>query len=121
MSHGTVLTAQGHLEAIVMFHFTDHDGYKAISSQQVWTFKASQPPGGHAVGAYFTTDGPNTRNLAKRLRLPRRKLTHVFSFTGNEGLRPIPGNRGEFIFWSPVDYNVDGPRQLYCGVTEDAP
>jgi hypothetical protein len=48
-----------------LFHFTNDKGYKAISSQVVWLFRASKPPGGHLKGAYFTTLPPGTKNLNK--------------------------------------------------------
>jgi hypothetical protein len=104
-----------------MLHYTDGSGYKPISAGQVWVFKASRPPGSHHTGAYFTTLGPTTRNLAIRLRIPRSKLAYVFSFTGQEGLQPLAGGRGEYVFWSPTDYNVDEDRQVYCGPTEKMP
>jgi hypothetical protein len=104
-----------------MLHYTDDSGYKAISSQPVWRFRVSKPPGDHPAAAYFTTLGPGTRNLAIRLRVPRSKLEYVFAFNSQEGLRPLEGGRGQYIFWSPVDYNVDRPRQVYNGATERMP
>jgi hypothetical protein len=65
-----------------LFHYTNDKGYKAISSQRVWVFKASKPPGDHAKAAYFTTLPPGTRNLAKRLFLrgAAEKVAFVFCF-----------------------------------------
>lgn len=93
-----------------MNHFTDVDGYKAISSQTTWHFKASQPPGDHPFGAYFTTLPPDTRNLAARLRIPREKVACVFMFTEAKPLQPLRGGRREYVFYSPTDYDV--PREL---------
>ncbi len=104
-----------------MLHYTNGSGYKSISSQRIWVFKASAPPGSHRTGAYFTTLGPHARNLAIRLRIPKEKLEYVFAFSGQDGLKPLDGGRGEFIFWSPVDYNVEEPRQVYAGPTEEMP
>jgi hypothetical protein len=104
-----------------MLHYTDDASYKAISSQPIWQFKASKPPGNRAFGAYFTTLPPKTPRLAARLRIPKRKLEYVFNFTGNSGLQPLEGDRGAFIFWSPVDYNVEVDRQVYDGRSEEMP
>jgi len=76
-----------------MLHYTDEPGFKAISSQSVWHFKAAKPPGPHPAGAYFTTLRPDAPLLCKRLRLPRRKIQWVFEFAGEFGLRPIKGGR----------------------------
>jgi hypothetical protein len=100
-----------------VFHYTDKDGYDAIRSQQVWRFKAAQPPGGHPHGAYFTTLPPDTKSLANKLRIPRRKLAYVFCFVDAGDLVPLPGNRGAYIVYSPGDYEVVVDRQLYEGKT----
>lgn len=104
-----------------MLHYTDDGGHKAISSHPVWKFKAGKPPGNRPFGAYFTTLNPDTANLASRLRIPKRKLAYVFRFSGDEGLKPLEGGRGRYIFWSPSDYDVEVPRQLYHGRTEEMP
>lgn len=104
-----------------MFHYTDSEGHKAISSQPTWLFKAQKPPGPHPVGAYFTTLGPDAPNLAARLRIPRAKLEFVFSFTGDQGLKSLAGGRGAYVFWSPQDYEVEPSRQVYNGKPEDVP
>lgn len=98
-----------------MYHYTDQAGYNAIRSQVVWRFVASQPPGGHPFGAYFTTLGRDTPNLAQRLRIPRSKVEYVFEFVDEGDLTPLPGGRGQYIFYSPTDYLVDKPRQRYSG------
>ncbi len=102
-----------------MFHYTNDKGYKSISSQNTWLFKASQPPGGHPRGAYFTTLPPGTRNLAKRLfvRGCADKVTYVFCFSGDDGLEPLEGGRGAFIFYSEEDYAVAEQRQGLHGST----
>ena len=64
-----------------IYHYTDEEGFKAIRSQKTWVFKASRPPGNHpGEGAYFTSLEPGTLNLAKRLRIPRDKVSFVFCF-----------------------------------------
>src|SRR5579884_3688793 len=100
-----------------MNHYTDLAGYNGIRSTVDWLFKAHQPPGSHPFGAYFTTLQRGTPNLAARLRIPKSKLQYVFEFTDAGDLRPLPGGRGQFIFYSPADYNVVKSRQLYAGVT----
>jgi hypothetical protein len=100
-----------------VFHYTDRDGYNAIISQPTWRFEASQLPGNHPFGAYFTDLPPETRNLSKRLGLPRRKLAYYLEFIDAGDLKPLPGNRGEHIFYSPDDYEVSQERQIGEGET----
>lgn len=97
-------------------HYTDKDGYNAIRAATVWHFQAHKPPGNHPFGAYFTTLGRGTRNLSQRLRIPRSKSEYVFEFTDVGDLTPLTGGRGRYIFYSPHDYGVDVPRQIYSGV-----
>jgi hypothetical protein len=98
-----------------MNHFTDKLGFNAISVSPQWRFVASKPPGDHPFGAYFTTLEPGTMNLALRLRIPKEKTEYVFSFVDRGDLLPIRGGRGKYIFYSPVDYEVEQERQLYAG------
>ena len=99
------------------FHYTDQAGYIAIRSQVVWHFEAAQPPGLHPFGAYFTTLGRSTKSLAQRLRIPKSKVAFFFEFTDIGDLTPLPGGRGQYIFYSPTDYDVDQSRQINHGVT----
>lgn len=92
-----------------VFHYADDFGYKTISSQQVWVFRASKPPGDHPRGAYFTT----------RLRIPNRKLQYVFAIRATEALRPLDGDRGAFIFYSADDYHVGKEQQIDCGPRQE--
>lgn len=93
-------------ESVRMLHYTNQDGWNSIRSQVDWLFRAHQPPGVHPFGAYFTTLTPETRNLAKRLRIPRSKIEFVFCFRPNKELVPLEGGRGEYIWYSPTDYSV---------------
>jgi hypothetical protein len=104
-----------------LFHYSNTKGFNAIRSQQTWIFKASQPPGDHPAGAYFTTLPPGTINLGKRIfvRGCRDKLEFVFHFSGDADLKPLPGGRGEVIFYSPKDYPVERDRQIAHGATSD--
>ena len=102
-----------------MFHYTDADSFKSIASQPIWTFVASQPPGDHPFGAYFTTLSPDTPKLSKRLRIPRAKVELAFEFVDAGDLSPLPGGRGEYVFYSSVDYAVERSRQQYAGRTGD--
>jgi hypothetical protein len=104
-----------------LFHYTNEKGYKAIRSQSSWIFKASKPPDDHPKAAYFTTLPPGTRNLAKRLfvRGCADKVAFTFSFTGGEGLQPLEGGRGAFIFYSEADYAVEKRRQGHHGPTSE--
>jgi hypothetical protein len=102
-----------------MNHFTSRTGYDGIRSQIVWKFLASQPPGRHPRGAYFTTLGPEEKKLAQRLRIPREKVAYYFSFAGDDGLLPIEGGRGKYVFYSPDDYSVPPVRQTGHGPREE--
>ncbi len=84
-------------------------------------FKAFKPRGDHPLGAYFTTLPPGTPCLAKRLfiRGAIEKIEFVFCFGGGDDLKPLPGGRGAFVFYSPDDYPVDRPRQGPHGRTAD--
>jgi hypothetical protein len=100
-----------------MNHFTNLAGYNGIRAAPIWRFIASQPPGNHPFGAYFTTLSPSTPNLAKKLRIPVDKLKYVFEFVDVGDLTPLPGGRGAYIFYSALDYLVAQDRQIYHGAT----
>lgn len=102
-----------------MFHYTDDDGFKAIRAHPLWVFRATQPPGDHPRGAYFTTLRPDAANLSKRLRIPKAKITFVFYFSDGSDLKPLQGGRGAFIFYSPDDYSVEKSRQLDHGTSQE--
>lgn len=98
-----------------MHHYTDKSGYNGIRSTPDWLFKGSQPPGDHPFGAYFTTYGPETKNLALRLRIPVKKLGHVFVFMDARDLIQLRGQRGDFILFSREDYLVEESREIDSG------
>jgi hypothetical protein len=98
-----------------MNHFTNKKGYNGVRATPIWRFKAHQPPGNHPYGAYFTTLPPGTPRLATRLGIPKEKLEYVFTFDDVGDLRPLEGDRGEWIMWSPRDYDVVRERQVYSG------
>jgi len=75
--------------------------------------------GDHPFGAYFTTLPPNTTNLAKKLRIPRRKIEFVFCFQGADGLLQIPGGRGDYVWYSPSDYRVKYDKQHEHGRADE--
>jgi hypothetical protein len=108
-----------------LFHYTNDKGYKAISSQVVWLFKASKPPGDHPKAAYFSTLPPGTKNLGKRLfiRGCADKTRFVFRFSGDGGLLRLRGGRGYHIFYSEEDYAVasdwQGPHGETVSVAEE--
>jgi hypothetical protein len=103
-----------------MFHYTDSEGFKAIASQVNWTFKAHRPEAIHRQkGTYFTDLTPSTPKLAKKLRVPIWKLEWLFEFDGDTDLVRIDGGRGEYIFYSPIDYIVEPARQRYKGRAEN--
>ena len=104
-----------------MFHYSNSKGYKAISSQAVWLFKASEPPCDHPKAVYFSTLPPGTKNLGKRLfvRGCAEKTEFVFMFTGGEDLPRLPGGRGDHIHYSVEDYPVVKERQIMHGKTEE--
>jgi hypothetical protein len=88
-------------------------------ASSIWRFVASQPPGDHPRGAYLTTLGRDTPNLAARLRIPKAKVEYFFEFTNVGDLKPLRGGRGSYIFYSPEDYEVGPSRQLNRGKTEE--
>jgi hypothetical protein len=102
-----------------LFHYTDGDGFDAIRASPIWVFKAAQAPGNHPRGAYFTTLGPGTTNLTKRLRIPKAKIAFVFCFSNGSDLRPLEGGRGAFIFYSSDDYAVEKSRQIDHGLSHE--
>jgi hypothetical protein len=103
-----------------LFHYTNEKGYKAISSQVVWLFRASKPPGAHRKAVYFTTLPPGTRNLGKRLfvRGCAEKTKFYFSFSGGDDLLRLRGGRGDHVYYSERDYSVEETRQGPHGETD---
>lgn len=101
-----------------MFHYTDDTGFKSIGSAPSWLFRASQPPGDHPFGAYFTDYDRSTTALALKLRIPKSKIAYFFSFTDAGDLKPLEGGRGRHIFYSSSDYVVGPERQLEKGATD---
>jgi hypothetical protein len=47
--------------------------------------------------------------------LPKSKVKYVFVFTDLGDLRPLDGGRGRYVFYSPVNYDVEEDRQEYGG------
>ena len=109
----------GVIEARVVhiFHYTHKSGFNGIRSQPTWTFLASEPPCENPVGAYFTNLDKNTPLLARKLGISREKLEFIFSFADVGDLRPLRGDRGRFIFYSPDDYRVGPDRKIDSGTT----
>ena len=104
---------------VLAFHYTDKMAYGAISALRDWVFKAEQPPAGHPFGAYFTSLDEHTPCLAKRLRIPKGKVAFFFCFADVGDLRPLPGGRGAFIFYSAQDYRVVEERQVRSGAVPE--
>ena len=102
-----------------MLHYTDQDGWNSIRSQFNWLFRAQKPPGNHPLGAYFTTLPPTTRNLAARLRIPRIKCEFVFCFRRSDELLQLAGGRGDYVWYSPSDYEVEKKFQDGNGQTNE--
>lgn len=102
-----------------LYHYTDRDGYNAIVAAPTWLFIATQPPGDHAFGAYFTTYGP-AKPLYK-LGIPAEKRTYVFCFSDVDDLLPMRGGRGSYVVYCAGDYRVVPGRQVYHGPVEDYP
>jgi hypothetical protein len=110
--------AKNEPQAPTIYHYTNKSGYNAIKATPEWCFKASQPVA-RPFGAYFTTLGPSTPKLARRIRIPKRKITYVFCFSDIGDLIPLRGDRGGFIFYSKDDYTVSPDRQGFFGPRED--
>jgi hypothetical protein len=104
----------------LIYHYTDKDGFSGVrSAYPSWRFAVSDPPPEyHPAGAYFTNLLPSNRQLAKKLRIPVRKTEFCFEFLDAGDLRPLPGGRGEFVFYSPKEYLVTRDRQMYNGERE---
>jgi hypothetical protein len=104
----------------VLYHYTDRAGYNSIRAEVDWCFRAYEPPPhdrDHPKGAYFTTLGPDAKGLARRLRLPTRKLEFVFVFEDVGDLTSLRGDRGRWIYHSTADYVVIKSRQIDLGET----
>jgi hypothetical protein len=102
----------------LLFHYTDEAGYKAIVAQPTWKFMASQPPGGNPLGAYFANKPPDFPRLFK-LGIPKSKREFYFCFVDIGDLSALPGGRGDYISYSPTDYEVDRSRQRTCGRVDE--
>ena len=105
------------MNALPLYHYTNTAGYNGIRAQPIWRFLARKPPGKRPVGAYFTYLSPDTPKLAKRLGIPRSKLAYMFVFADAGDLQSLDGGRGDWILYSPVDYEVTEDRQILCGPT----
>jgi hypothetical protein len=64
---------------------------------------------------------PDVNRFSARTRIPKAKQAFVFDFDGDDGLEPVDGGKGDYIFWSPIDYVVLKPRQRYHGPSENLP
>ncbi|HHZ6627719.1 TPA: RHS repeat-associated core domain-containing protein, partial [Escherichia coli] len=100
------------LKIVTVYHYTDQGGYNGISSQKPYKFKASSPIKGHPKGIYVTTKSPEelakTPNGFKKLGLTSTKSTHFFEFQIDDSLlKPIRGDRGEFIRYIEGDLDLD--------------
>src|SRR2546423_10995701 len=101
-----------------MNHYTNLKGFNGIRAVSPWCFKATrQRLRTKRRAAYFTTLLPSDPNFVRRVRLPKKKREYRFCFTDIGDLSPIPGPGGKYVFFSPGDYYVDTPRQLYSGAT----
>ena len=103
----------------IMYHYTDAEGFKAISANSPWTFRASRPRrADNPVGAYFTPLPPDTKNLAERIGVDSSKLQFYFAFLDAGDLRRLNPDRpikAQVKFYSPTDYEVEQGRQIACG------
>ncbi|QNQ18529.1 hypothetical protein HF650_01415 [Kosakonia sp. SMBL-WEM22] len=100
------------LKIVTVYHYTDQSGYNGISSQKPYKFKAPSPIKGHPRGIYVTTKSPEdlgkTPNGFKKLGLTSTKSTHFFEFQIDDSkLKPIRGDRGEFIRYIEGDLDLD--------------
>src|SRR5438874_4482380 len=105
------------MNALPLYHYTNVAGYNGIRAQPTWRFLARKPPGDRPVGAYFTCLSPDTPKLAKRLGIPRSKVAYKFVFADVNDLQSLDGGRGDWIFYSPIDYPVAEDRQIDWGPT----
>ncbi|EOW6561510.1 RHS repeat-associated core domain-containing protein [Cronobacter dublinensis] len=110
------------LKTVTVYHYTDKGGYKGISSQKPYKFKASSPIKGHPKGIYVTTKSPEelakTPNGFKKLGLTSAKSTHFYEFQIDDSqLKPIRGDRGEFIRYIEGDMDLDREHVSRHGTT----
>ena len=105
--------------ASLVFHYTNREGYNGIQGT-VWSFHArKQRVDKKPYGAYFTRLRPGSSNFVRRLRLPKSKRKFVFAFLDVQDLTELRGDGGEYILYSPTDYEVIRPRQRYFGSVEE--
>jgi hypothetical protein len=84
-----------------LLHYSDDNGYKAISSQPDWTFKSSQPPGDNEAGAYFTTLPPDAHRFSAQTKIPQAKQKNAFAFVGQKrATKEIISFGRRMIIWS---------------------
>ena len=108
----------GNGKTVKVYHYTDKKGYNGISSQKPFFFKASSPIKGHPKGVYITTKSPEELakipNGYKKLGLTNEKSSYYFELEVDASkLKPIKGDRGEFIKYIEDDLEI--PRDLVTG------
>ena len=57
--------------------------------------------------------------LAQRLRIAKEKVEYYFSFEDNGDLRSLQGGRGDYVLYSPNDYEVAEGRQRGEGTSKE--
>ena len=105
---------------MLLYHYTDKDGYNAVRSQPAWMFKVSQPPKReNPVAAYFTILNPQTPLLAVKLRIGRKKIEYAFEFENAGDLKRLDPDRELGVFISKENYRVEPSRQKFHGPSEE--
>lgn len=120
--HETPSAGVGNRKTVKVYHYTDKKGYNGISSQKPFLFKASSPIKGHPNGVYVTTKSPEELakipNGYKKLGLTNEKSSYYFEFEIDASeLKPIKGDRGEFIKYIEDDFEISRDSVTSYGET----
>ncbi|MEV5731120.1 hypothetical protein ACFV83_22790 [Streptomyces pharetrae] len=116
-SGGASLFADDRL--VTVYHYTDKDGYKAISACKPYYIKPGKSKNG--PGPFFTTRSPadlTNPNAFKKLGITKAKSQYVMEFqVPRSALKELRGDRGDFIFTIPGGTTVDRTKVRYFGPT----
>ncbi|MFG3498721.1 hypothetical protein [Streptomyces sp. NPDC047928] len=104
---------------VTVYHYTDRDGYKAISACKPYYIKPGRSKNG--PGPFFTTRSPadlTSPNAFKKLGITKAKSQYVMELqVPRNVLKELRGNRGDFIFTIPGGATVDRAKVRYFGPT----
>ena len=113
------------LGLLTVYHYTDLAGFNGIKSGRgrgkgAWWFKAETPRAPHhPPGVYLTTMSPErAKKMAGKLQVSKDKLKYYFVFEiPDDQIKSAPGGRGQYIFYSSGDLDIQKKHQIGCGAT----